>query len=171
MSIGLSIMGCSHSIKADSISNQLLDEYQSVVDSIREHEKQDSNLCAEYFLYDITGDSIPELWIKVETCEADTKLIAFTPDNGKVSKIYDGNGGHSDYFIFDGCLVSVMCNTGAGIVVTYEYEGKRVTDSAVEFSTWIDDGKALSDSHDSVADAKLEYWEDNYGNYIELKPL
>lgn len=171
MIAGLGIMGCIHNIKADATLKSELSEYQSVIDSINEQRTIYPHLNSEYFLYDITSDSIPELWIKLGTCKADTKLIAFTHDNGTVSKIYDGEGGHSDYFIFDGCLISVICNTGAGIVVTYEYEGKRVTDSTVEFSTWNDDGKALSDSHDSVADAKLEYWEDNYGNYIELKPL
>lgn len=169
--IGLCIMGCAHHTKADSVSDQIPSEYKSVIDSVREQVKKDSILSAEYFLYDITGDSIPEFWIKVGTCEADTKLLAFTFENGKVSKIYDGDGGHSDYFIFDNHLVCVMCNTGDGIVITYEYDGKRVVDSGVEFSTWNEDGKALSEPHDSIADSKLSYWEYNYGNYIELKPL
>lgn len=171
IAIGLCIISCSHYTKADSLYDQIPTEYKSVIDSVREQVKKDSLLNAEYLLYDITGDNIPELWVKLGTCEADTKLLAFTYDDGNVSKIYDRDGGHSDFFIFDNHLVCVMCNTGAGIVVTYEYDGKRVVDSSVRFSTWNDDGKALSDSHDSIADSKLSYWEDNYGNYIELKPL
>lgn len=171
LSIGLGMMGCSHHTKADSLSDQIPTEYKSVIDSVREQVKKDSLLSAEYFLYDITGDNIPELWVKLGTCEADTKLQAFTFEDGNVSKIYDGDGGHSDYFVFDNHIVCVMCNTGAGIVITYDYDGKQVVDSGVMFSTWNDYGKALSDPHDSIADSKLSYWEDNYGNYIELKPL
>lgn len=164
-------MGCSHNIKADAIAEQFPKEFQLVVDSVREQEKRDSLLSSEFFLFDITGDNIPELWIKVGTCEADTKLLAFTKDNGNPRKIYDGDGGHSDYFIYEGQLVGVMCNTGAGVVITYGFDGNKVTDSMVEFSTWNENGEALSEPHDSIADEKLKLWEDSYGNYIGLKPL
>lgn len=171
ITIGLGLLVCSHHTKADSLYGQIPTEYQPVIDSLREQKKKDSHLSSEYFLFDITGDSIPELWIKLGTCEADTKLLAFTYDNENTRKIYDGDAGHSDFFIFNNQLVCVMCNTGAGSVVTYDYDGKQVVDSGIEFSTWNEDGKALSDPHDSITDSKLSYWEDNYGNYIELKPL
>lgn len=126
---------------------------------------------ASYFLHDITGDGKEELWINIGSCEADKMLKVFTIDNGKARKIYEGDGGHSDYFIYKGDLVCVMCNTGAGVVITYKFDGKQVTDSMVKFSTWNENGSALSEPHDSIADEKLKYWEDFYGNYIELKPL
>lgn len=142
-----------------------------MIDSINEQRTKYPHLNSEYFLYDITSDSIPELWIKSGTCEAATKLLAFTSDNRNISKIYDGDGGHSDFFIFDNHLVSEMCNTGTGIVITYGFDGKQVIDSRVEFSTWNDEGKALSEPYDSITDAKLNHWEGNYGNYVEFKPL
>lgn len=166
--LGFGIMGCSHNAKADSTSSQFSTEYQSVIDSVHEQCNGESHLYSEYFLYDITGDSIPELWIKLGSCEADTKLLAFTINNGTAMKIFDGEGGHSDYFVFNNQLVCVMCNTGAGVVITYEYDGKQVTYSMAEFSTWNEKGDALSEPYDPVADEKLKYWEDNYGNYIEL---
>lgn len=95
----------------------------------------------------------------------------FTSDDGYVSKIYDGEGGHSDYFVFEGDLVSVMCNAGAGRVMTYEYDGKQVIASGVEFTTSNDEGQALTETNDSIADAKLSYWEANIDNFIEFKPL
>lgn len=171
LAIGLGIMGCSHHTKADCISNHYPKEYQSVVDSMREQGRKNPHLSSEYFLYDITGDGIPELWIKVGTCEADTKLLAFTFENGNVSKIYDGDGGHSDYFIYKGQLIGVMCNTGVGVVITYNYDGKRVHDSEVGFSVWNDECRALSEPRDSIADEKLKYWEDNSDKYIELRHL
>lgn len=63
--IGLGVMGCAHNTKADSVSSQFPKEYQSVIDSVREQCNGESHLLSEYFLYDITGNSIPELWIKI----------------------------------------------------------------------------------------------------------
>lgn len=167
IALSVYLMGCSlHKAEANSPVG-----YVSVVDSIKNNHFGEELLYCDYFLYDITEDSVPELWIKVGTCEADTKLLTYTVDNGCVSKIYEGDGGHSDYFIYDNKLICVMCNTGVGVVITYDYDGKQVIDSVVEFSTWNDEGKALSENHGSIADAKLSYWEDNYGNYIQLKPL
>lgn len=172
-SIGIGIMGCIHiatdNTTDESASNFELLKYQSVLDSINEQEAKNPHLTSGYFLYDITGDSIPELWIEAGTCEADTELLVFTYNEGKVSQIYEGDGGHSDYFIFEGHLVSVMCQSGTGMVVTYEYDGEKVIDSGVEFSTRNEDGKALSDPKNSDADAKLNYWEDNSAKYIVFK--
>lgn len=171
LAICLGITGCACHTKMDNISDQIPKEFQMVIDSVHDQVNKDPNLSSEYFLFDITGDSIPELWLKTGTCESDTKLLAFTSDDGYVSKIYDGEGGHSDYFIFEGDLVSVMCNAGAGSVMTYEYDGKRVIASGVEFTTSNDEGQALTETNDSIADAKLSYWEANIDNFIEFKPL
>lgn len=179
------IVGCNRktntdiNANADTVSNTdkaatadaIPIEYQSVIDSILNSQDKVSSLDSEYFLYDITGDEVPELWVSIGTCEADTKLLAFTITDGKSRKIYDGEGGHSDYFIYHGELVCVMCNTGSGAVITFEYDGNHVGETAVGFSTWNDEGKPLSQPYDSITDAKLNYWEDNYEKYIELKPL
>lgn len=171
MVLGLGIVSCSHNSKTDSTPDQIPAQYQSILISIKEQRDKDLLLNSGYFLYDITGDGIPELWTSIGTCEADTELKAYTIFNGKTQLIYDGAGGHSDYFVFGNQLNCVMCNTGAGVIITYDYNGKCVTDSSVEFSTWNDEGKALSEPHDSIADKKLMYWEDNYDNYIKLKPI
>lgn len=147
----------------------VLKEFTSVIDTL--NSAGDPLIHSSYFLYDITGDGEVELWINSGSCEADKMLKVFTIDNGKARKIYEGDGGHSDYFIYKGDLVCVMCNTGAGVVITYKFDGKRVTDPMVEFSTWNEKGSALSEPHDSIADEKLKYWEDFYENYVELKPL
>lgn len=148
---------------------EILTPFKSVVDTL--NSAGDPHVDVSYFLFDITEDGSPELWIKSGTCEADYRLRAYTLDSGKPRKIYDEYGGHSEFFIFKGQLVCVMCNTGGGLVITYVYDGKRVIDSMVEFSTWNESGEALSEPHDSIADEKLKYWEENYDNFIELLPL
>lgn len=48
-----------------------------------------------YFLYDITGDSVPELWVNYGTCEADFQLSVYTYTGNKASLIFNTGYGHS----------------------------------------------------------------------------
>ena len=169
LAAGISLMGCAHKANADVVAELPPPEYEAFLDSLRDYCNRNPLLYTQYFLYDITGDSIPELWVSIGTCEADTKLQAFGLENGKPKMIYEGEGGHSDYFIFEDQLIGVMCHMGYGVVITYTYDGQKVADSMVEFSTMNEDGKALSYPTDSVADKKLQYWEEY--NYIKLQPL
>lgn len=149
-------------VPSDSFPNM----YLSVIDEYSVESK--GTIHSEYFLYDITGDSIPELWVSSGSCEADTQLTIYTNENGKTRQIYIGDGGHSDYFVFNGELVCVMCNTGSGVVITYQYNKGRIVDKAIEFSMWNDE-KALSD--DGRTNKILEYWENNCDKYINLKTI
>lgn len=144
-----------------------LSAFKCVTDTL--NSASDPLVHASFFLYDITGDGKEELWINIGSCEADKMLRVFTIDNGKARKIYEGDGGHSDYFIYKGELVCIMCNTGAGVVITYKFDGKRVTDSMVEFSVWNDSHKPLSKC--IKANKILEYWENNSNSYILMKDL
>lgn len=156
-------------VAIESISpNSLPAIYQSVIDEYSSLEYQEMSH-SEYFLYDITGDGVPELWISTGICEADIRLKVYTNDRKKPRLIYDGDGGHSDYFVFNGELVCVMCNTGSGVVITYQYDDGIITEHAVEFSTWNEDGTALSG--DSLTNKQLEYWENNYDKYIIMKSI
>lgn len=149
-------------VPSDSIPNL----YLSVIDEYSVESK--GTIHSEYFLYDITGDSIPELWVSSGSCEANTQLTIYTNENGKTRQIYNGDGGHSDYFVFNGELVCVMCNTGSGAVITYQYDKERIVDKTIEFSMWNDE-KALSD--DGRTNKILEYWENNCDKYINLKSI
>ena len=61
-----------------------------------------------------------------------------------------------------------MCNTGSGVVITYQYDKGRIVDKAIEFSMWNDE-KALSD--DGRTNKILEYWKNNCDKYINLKSI
>ena len=49
-----------------------------------------------YFLYDITHDGLPELWVKTGTCEADFQLDVYTYNHG-IKHIYQEGAGHCCY--------------------------------------------------------------------------
>ena len=146
---------------------KILSEFSSVTDTL--NSARAPHVHAFYFLHDITCDGKEELWINIGSCEADKELMAFTIDNGKPRKIYEGAGDHSDYFVYNDELVCVMCNCGEGFVITYKFNGKRVKDSMVAFSVWNDSSEPLSKNAD--ADKKLDYWMSNPDSYIQLKSL
>lgn len=168
MVISISVMSCTNTTNTDASFGQLPVEYQAVLDTIKERGKKGILFNCGYFLYDITGDSIPELWTYVGKCEADTELKAYTISNSKAQLIYEGAGNHTDYFICNDQLVGIMYDIGSGVVITYTYNGKRVIDSMVGFSTWNDEGEALSEPHDSIIDEILNFWESDNGTDIRF---
>ena len=48
-----------------------------------------------YFLYDITGDGVPELWVNYGTCEADYQLDVYTYNGREASLLFNTGYGHS----------------------------------------------------------------------------
>ena len=171
ITIGLGIMGCKRNSKAEIVSSQIPMEYKSVLDSIKERGKKDRLFNCNYFLYDISGDSIPELWTYIGKSEADTRLKTYTILNGKAQLIYDGAGNHISHFICNTQLIGVINIIEEGVMITYDYDGKQVTESTVEFSTWNDEGIALSKPHDSIADEMLNCWQNDNIKHIEFKAI
>lgn len=119
------------------------DGYKSVYDSLVKMNK-DNGILSYYFLYDITKDGIPEIWIKTGTCEADYGLNVYTIANGDVRQILDSDGGHIDFFLKGDTIGSIICNTGCGFVSIYRYNGKKITKQSAEFSMWNEEGKAIA---------------------------
>lgn len=117
----------------------------------------DSLVHAEYFLYDITGDGEPELWVKCGICEADIDLWVYASENGKVRKILSDYGGHTDFFINEGSVGSITCNTGSGYVSSYEYKNGKIKVKTAEFSTWNEEGefRAIKRREQSLIDNAL----------------
>jgi len=51
-----------------------------------------------YFLTDITGDGIPELWVKYGTCEADYMLDVYTYTSSGLKRLLRTGAGHTGYY-------------------------------------------------------------------------
>ena len=51
-----------------------------------------------YFLTDITGDGIPELWVKYGTCEADYMLDVYTYTKSGLRRILRTGASHTGYY-------------------------------------------------------------------------
>ncbi len=157
----LSCIGCSESSGKKQVNSDLVDTQipREEVDSIEEAIAWPDSLkpfrCvvdtlntsgyplvhAEYFLCDITGDGEPELWIKCGSCEADIDLWVYSSENGNVRKILSDYGGHTDFFINEGSVGSITCNTGSGYVSSYKYNNGKIKVKTAEFSTWNEEGE------------------------------
>ena len=67
-----------------------------------------------YFLFDITGDGVPEVWIKSGSCEVDYKLSIYTYDNGisVIQEGEEGDAGHSGFYEGDNYILQVSGHMG-----------------------------------------------------------
>lgn len=143
-----------------------LSPFKCVVDTL--NSAGDRLVHSEYFLYDITGDGNPELWVRSGTCEADLALWVYSSEKGKVRKIFSDYGGHTDYFLNGNTIGSITCNTGAGNVSIYRYSRGRIKVKTAEFSMWNEEGeaRAVKKKEQSI----IDIWESsNYG--ITFNPL
>lgn len=81
-----------------------------------------------YFLYDITGDQIPELWVKTGTCEADYMLRVYQYNNGYCQKIYETGAGHSAFYKGVDYILQMTAHMGSAIWTKISYNGSRITE-------------------------------------------
>lgn len=129
--------------------------YKSVVDQVSNLVNNDG-YSAEYFLYDITGDGTPELWVSKGKSYGDTKIEAYTASDEGTKQILDAHGPYTEYFVYNGGLTGVMNRQDAGVVISFSYDGDMVKTDEVPFTVSNEDGKPSST--DSIANKKLEYW-------------
>lgn len=80
---------------------------------------------SEYFLYDITGDGVPELWVKHGTCEADYMLNVFTYAHG-IKQIYEESASHSYYCAGKDYILQVWGHQGSAVWAKLTYNGHHI---------------------------------------------
>ena len=126
------------------------DAYIQVLDEHLQANDEKGGQC-EYFLYDITGNGTPELWIKSGTCEADYMLYIYTNDNG-LKKIHEGGASHSYFFAGEDYVIQMCAHMG--------------------FSTWY---KITYNGSIRIAEVWNEETNDDYKmpseDYIEMMPF
>lgn len=80
----------------------------------------------EYFLFDITQDGVPELWVKYGSCEADYELHVFTYADGKTRELYSDAAGHTGYAQGTDYILAVLGHMGYFQLKKISYDGKNV---------------------------------------------
>ena len=87
----------------------------------------------DYFLFDITNDGIPDLWLKCGTCEADfiIKVCAYDK-NQSYKTIWVGNAFHSTFYAGNGYILQSVGHQGYGKLTKLTYDGKRMVETIIE---------------------------------------
>ncbi len=143
-----------------------LSPFKIVIDTL--NSAGDKLVHSEYFLYDITGDGQPELWIVSGTCEADKELWVYQVTDGTVCKILSDYGGHTEFFLKGNSIGSLTCNTGSGYVSGYSNRNGKILVETIEYDGWHEKElvKIRTKRDREIADV----WE-NSDSVINLKPL
>lgn len=79
-----------------------------------------------YFLHDVTGDGIPELWVSTGGCMACLEFLGFTYDDG-IKEILRTQGGHSKYFKGRDYIIQCWARYWGQWWHKYSYDGNRMT--------------------------------------------
>ena len=81
---------------------------------LNDFSKVDENDNCYYFLYDITENGKPELWVVAGTCEADKMLYVYTYAD-RVRKIFETGAGHSGFYSGKNYILQWVAHMGAAI--------------------------------------------------------
>ena len=84
-----------------------------------------------YFLYDITGDGVPELWVKCGTCEADYMLYVYRYDVNELSLMHSTGAGHSSFYCGDSYVIQMMAHMGEAIWFRLTLDGSGIDEEKV----------------------------------------
>lgn len=91
-------------------------------------EVEGMSIC-QYFLYDITGDGIPELWLESGTCEADHTLSVLSYNNYSFTYLdagEEGNASNSSFYRGDDYILQVSAHMGYAGWTKISYSDDRL---------------------------------------------
>ena len=85
-------------------------------------------------MFDITGDELPELWVKTGTCEADYMLYVYTYEN-EAKKLFETGSGQSTYYKGPDYIIQMFAQMGYELWTKFSYKnGKFVSEKVYEGS-------------------------------------
>ena len=84
-----------------------------------------------YFLFDITNDGIPELWVKCGSCEADYMLYVYRYDVNGLSLMHSTSAGHSSFYCGDDYVIQMMAHMGYNEWYRYTLSGSTLDEETV----------------------------------------
>lgn len=90
-----------------------------------EYIKQINSSDAEYFLFDIDKNGVPELWLKTGQCEAEYQLLVYTFDDG-IRLIYDDNASHSTFYQRDDYIIKLYAHMGDAFWDKLTFNGNNI---------------------------------------------
>lgn len=123
---------------------EIIDAYTNILNDYAKKGK-DSTYGYLFFLYDITGDGLPELWIQVEgdrDDELNCKLLVYKFKDGATSKIYQKSVGHPAHHSFievNDCVCLSFEHMGSSQIEKYEYKNGEIQTKVIYSKESYDD--------------------------------
>jgi len=107
--------------------------YSQLLDRFVSDRQSDDYMDECYFLYDITGDKIPELWLEVTDWNGEFFhiLYVYTISDGQLEMLYKGNAGHPAHHAFymgDDYIILDYSHMGSIARFRFEYNGDKVVE-------------------------------------------
>lgn len=126
-SIGVDSIGVEEAITdsvavatVENVNEGICEEYERLLDENRASEGD-----CEYFLYDIDNDDMPELWMRVGSCEANYRLLVYTYKNG-IKQLYEDGAGHSYFCMGTNYILQVWGHMGEASWSKLTYDGTKI---------------------------------------------
>lgn len=107
---------------------QALNAYEPILDKYIAKGEANNHWEEYYFLHDVTGDGIPELWLHVDGGES-YNLLAFTYKDGQTKQISSIDVGHPSHHTFyrgSDYILMVFAHMGSSSWTKYEYKNGKI---------------------------------------------
>lgn len=116
---------------------KIYDAYVTRITSAKGNFYDDANA---YYLFDITGDGIPELWIEWGTCEADRETYVYTADKatGNVSLLDKLGTDHRYPSLINGYLTYVFVHSGYYAAFRMTYSNDKIMSTTIYEDSYYD---------------------------------
>ena len=113
------------------------DSYISIIDIHSSKDEDDEWWSPCYFLYDITNDGIPELWLMIKDRTVNTidaSLLVYTYTEKGVKSLFNGSFGHPYHNYLckgNGYILKVFAHMGEACWSKYTYKNGAITEQVV----------------------------------------
>jgi len=99
----------------------------------RLHSMDEDQVFAQYFLFDITRDGIPEIWIESGTCEGDHSISIYTYNNELeiLEAGEEGDASHSCFYKGEDYILITRAHQGYASWTKIDYQNGKLVELAV----------------------------------------
>ena len=115
--------------RQDSINEAHENTVSQYLAKMREFRNSDEGEGGEYFLFDITGNGVPELWMTSTFGYGGMYVYTYSHDNLK--HIFTGSGGHASYHKGKGYVIENMAHMGYQKISKLTYRHGKISEQTM----------------------------------------
>lgn len=124
---------------------------------------QYNNNFRTYFLIDISGDGIPELFVRTGTCEADAQIHIYTYST-KLTKLITMNASHTNFYVGKGYFLTFNAHMGDWYTTKYFMQKGKLMKKVVSRGT-------LKDGQDYPEPKEIGVYEIDFDNLGPIQSM